>query len=401
MAEIPRVEQFDVTIIGAGIHGVGVAQAAAARGYKTLVVEQKDLAFGTSRRSSKLIHGGLRYLESLQFGLVKECLNERKILLQIAPELVKLKPFYLPIYHQSVRRPYQIRIGLSLYSVLGGLSKQTQFNRIPKASWADALDGLRTDGLKAVFQYWDAQTDDAALTRAVMASAEKFGAELRLPFELRSATKTGDGYRLIIINEGRELEFDTKVLINAAGPWAAEILSRILPTQQIPDHQLVQGTHIIVSGNLSQGLYYVEAPEDKRAVFVMPWQGNTLVGTTETEISKLPDACEPLPSEIQYLSDVLHYYFPRYGHAPDILDAFAGLRVLPGKEDSAARAFNKPRETRLVVDDLQSPRLLSIFGGKLTAYRATAQKVMNTIQSSLPPRQNRADTAVLPLNPVD
>ncbi|MEE8428710.1 MAG: FAD-dependent oxidoreductase, partial [Gammaproteobacteria bacterium] len=173
-------KSYHVGIIGGGIHGVGVAQRAAAQGYTVLVVEKTGLAAGTSSRSSKLIHGGLRYLESAQFGLVKECLRERSILLQIAPELVRLQPFMIPVYRKTRRRPWQLRLGLGLYALLGGMAKENRFTTIPRRNW-DQLDGLSTAGLEKVYRYRDAQTDDALLTRAVMNSAQELGAELAMP----------------------------------------------------------------------------------------------------------------------------------------------------------------------------------------------------------------------------
>ncbi|MEE8343300.1 MAG: FAD-dependent oxidoreductase, partial [Gammaproteobacteria bacterium] len=171
---------YHVGIIGGGIHGVGVAQRAAAQGYTVLVLEKAGLAAGTSSRSSKLIHGGLRYLESAQFGLVRECLRERSLLLQIAPELVRLQPFMVPVYRHTRRRPWQLRLGLSLYALLGGMDKENRFTTIPRRHW-DQLDGLATEGLEKVYRYRDAQTDDALLTRAVMNSAQELGAELAMP----------------------------------------------------------------------------------------------------------------------------------------------------------------------------------------------------------------------------
>jgi len=165
----------DIVVVGAGIQGAGVAQAAAAAGYSVLLLEQTGIASGTSSRSSKLIHGGLRYLESGQFRLVRECLRERALLLRNAPSFVRLAPHYIPVYRETRRRPLLLRAGLSLYAVLGGLHPEVRFRQLPRSAWSD-LDGLNQDGLQAVFRYFDAQTDDAALTRAVVSSAQSLGA---------------------------------------------------------------------------------------------------------------------------------------------------------------------------------------------------------------------------------
>jgi len=160
----------DVLVIGAGVQGVGVAQAAAAAGYRVVQLERAQVAAGTSSRSSKLIHGGLRYLETFQLRLVRESLRERAILLRIAPHLVELVPFFVPVYHDTTRAAWKVRSGLSLYALLGGLGAEARFQTVPQAAW-ETLDGLRTDGLRAVFRYMDGQTDDVALCRAVAASA--------------------------------------------------------------------------------------------------------------------------------------------------------------------------------------------------------------------------------------
>ena len=180
------MKHVDVVVVGGGIHGVGVAQAAAAAGHSVLLLEKTSLAAGTSSRSSKLIHGGLRYLESGQFHLVRESLRERRILLAIAPELVQLRPFILPLYRETRRRPWQLRVGLSIYALLGGLGPETRFGAVPRSEWTQ-LDGLQTRGLRKVLRYFDAQTDDAALTRAVMRSAQTLGADVLAPAEFFAA----------------------------------------------------------------------------------------------------------------------------------------------------------------------------------------------------------------------
>ncbi|HUR29342.1 MAG TPA: FAD-dependent oxidoreductase, partial [Planctomycetota bacterium] len=174
------MSDFDLVVVGAGILGAGVAQAAAAAGASVLLLEEREIACGTSSRSSKLIHGGLRYLETAQFGLVRESLAERKILLAIAPHLVRLVDFHVPIYRTTRRRPWQLRAGLSLYSALGGFGRDSRFQKLARHEWS-SLDGIATKDLQAVFRYRDGQTDDAALTRAVVQSAVALGCELRMP----------------------------------------------------------------------------------------------------------------------------------------------------------------------------------------------------------------------------
>jgi glycerol-3-phosphate dehydrogenase len=290
-------DEYDVVVIGGGIHGAGVAQAAAAAGHSVLLLERQGIASGTSSRSSKLIHGGLRYLESAQFGLVRESLREREILLRIAPGLVERVPFYIPVYATTRRPPWMIRSGLTLYALLGGLARGTGFESVPRARW-DGLDGLDIRGLRTVFRYEDAHTDDAALTQAVMRSAQALGATLHCPADFLAAKRTGAGYRVRYLMGGNEHDCRARTLVNAAGPWVNGVLERIAPRPSSLPVDLVQGAHIILEGATRHGVYYVEAPRDGRAVFVMPWKTHTLVGTTETPYEGDPAAVHAQPEEI-------------------------------------------------------------------------------------------------------
>ena len=384
--------QHDLVVIGAGIHGAGVAQAAAAAGYSVLVLEQSGVASATSCRSSKLIHGGLRYLESGQLNLVRESLRERDILLRIAPQLVRLVPFHIPIYRHTARRAWQIRAGLSLYAVLGNLRRHAWFASLARSQW-DELDGLATENLQAVFRYQDAQTDDAALTQAVMRSAQSLGAELVVPGEFLAAQRTANGYAVRYRTPQGEAESHCTALVNAAGPWINTVLARITPRVPPAAIELVQGTHIVLDGPLQRGVYYTEA-EDGRAVFVMPWRSMTLVGTTETRFSGDPAQVRPLTAEVEYLLRTFRRYFPE--RDVQLRDQFAGLRVLPLAKSAA---FHRPRETLFPTDAPQQPRLVSICGGKLTGYRATAEKVLALLAPTLPARTRRGDTCTLPLGP--
>ncbi len=386
-------EQYDIVIVGGGIHGVGVAQAAAAHGCSVLVLEQGDLAGGTSSRSSKLIHGGLRYLESGRLALVAESLRERALLLKLAPELVRMQSFFFPIFRTTRRRPWQVRAGLSLYALLGGLRAAARFRRVQRRDWK-TLDGLNTDGLEVVFRYQDAQTDDAALTRAVMRSAETLGARLAAPAQFTAAILTDDGCEIEYSCNDVAQSCRARVLVNAAGPWASRVLGCIDPAPVCRAVELVQGAHIHVGGRLDAGIYYLEAPQDGRAVFVMPWQDGTLVGTTETRFDGDPGDVRVLPEERDYLLAVLEQYFP--GSPRAVLDSFAGLRVLPAGNGAA---FRRSRETFLDLDRAARPRVLTIWGGKLTTYRSTAEKVMRRLGSSLPARTAVASTQTLELSP--
>lgn len=388
--------KYDIVVIGAGIQGAGVAQAAAAAGYSVLVVEQTAPAAGTSSKSSKLIHGGLRYLESSQFGLVRESLHERTRLLQLAPDLVKLRPLHIPIYEDSTRSALTIRAGLSLYSVLAGLNKASLFKQLPKEEWGD-LVYLRRDGLKAVFRYQEAQTDDAALTRAVLQSAIVLGADVMMPARFVGAERNGQCCKVEIMEGSSTQSISCRVLVNCAGPWANEVLARITPPMAPQAIELVQGSHLLLPPLLNQ-YFYVEAPKDKRAVFVLPWKGKLMVGTTEKIHDGVPEQAGCTPHEQEYLLETLRHYFPQLSFPEQDIETFAGLRVLP-KSDKTA--FSRPREVMFAVDNEAHPRVLSIMGGKLTTYRATAEAALARLTPSLPIKERRADTELVKLIPVD
>ena len=388
---------YDVVVIGAGIHGAGVAQAVAAAGHSVLVLEQYEAAAqGSSSRSSKLIHGGLRYLETGQFHLVRECLRERAILLRNAPHLVKLVPFHIPVYRETRRRPWKIWLGLGIYSLFSG----KRFHKIRRDSW-DRLDGLRADHLDAVYSYYDAQTDDAHLTRSVLQSARELGTEVITGAEFMLARLSSDQVEVTFMKDGATAMVTAGVLVNASGSWANRVLQRVIQPGGTPmdsyDVELVQGAHIVVPGEISHP-YYLEAPQDGRAVFVVPWKKNIMVGTTERHYDGDPADVSPHASEIEYLLEIYNHYFRQALQAEDVVDVFAGLRVLPAGSGAASA---KSRDTHLHVDDRARPRVVSIFGGKLTSYRATAEKVLRRITKVLPRTQPIADTRRLGLPVID
>ena len=382
-------DTYGVVVIGGGIHGAGVLQAASAAGHRALLLEEREPAAGTSSRSSKLVHGGLRYLETFQLGLVRESLAERATLLRVAPSLVRLVPFHVPVYRDTSRRPWKIRAALSLYALLGNLARDARFESLPRSEWG-ALDGLRTDGLLAVFRYQDGQTDDAALVRAVIASAESLGARAIAPARFAGATREGNGFEVRWVEGSAVKTCRALALVNAGGPWIEDVRRKIAPEPPGFEVDLVGGAHVEIEGTFERGIYYTEAPSDRRAVFVMPWKGRTLVGTTETPYRGDPAAVKPLPAEIEYLRGTFAHYFP--SREGKVVGAWAGLRVLPR---SAELPFVRPRDTTLVCDDERAPRTVAIYGGKLTGYRATAEKVMRLLARTLPERKRVAETREL------
>jgi glycerol-3-phosphate dehydrogenase len=258
------------------------------------------------------------------------------------------------------------------------------------------LDGLSIDKLRTVFQYYDAQTDDKELTKAVLQSALQLGAELRMPAHF-SAAEVSKICEVRYIENDKEQTCTSKMLINAAGPWVTEVLANITPKQAPIPVDFVQGAHIVLQTSMSERVYYLEAPQDQRAVFVMPWKNHAMIGTTETWFRNSPEQVKPLASEVAYLLNTFTHYFPsNISHT--IIDQFAGLRVLPV---SKASAFRRPRDTIIQLDDSESPKVASLYGGKLTAYRATSDKVIQRLLPALPQKKPLANTRKLALFPVD
>lgn len=373
------MDRYDVVIIGGGIHGVGVAQAAAASGHSVLLLEKTDLACATSSQSTKLIHGGLRYLESAKFSLVYESLQERDLLTRIAPDLVRLEKFHIPIYQSTSRSRMILRLGLSLYALLGGLRPSTRFHVLDKKQW-DTLDGLKQDKLKAVYQYHDGRVDDVALTRAVMHSATELDAELAVPAEFTSADCESDKVHVSYKEGGVEIHCTASVLVNATGAWVNQLLKKITPEKSVMNIDLVQGTHLLLNDMPVKHCFYLEAPQDKRAVFVLPWKNKTLLGTTETSFTGQPDDVQPQQHEKDYLLDVVRHYFPE-NKTFNVAGSFSGLRVLPSGKGSH---FRKPRESVLYRSH---PRVINIYGGKLTTYRLVAKRVIEKLREVLPSRK--------------
>lgn len=372
---------YDITIIGGGINGAACAEHLTQCGYKVVILEQYHQAgLVTSSKSSKLIHGGLRYLESAQFRLVYECLQQRKYLVKHHPDLVKLVPFHIPVYEDNNRSPWLIRLGLSIYSFFS----LTLFKTIDKANWHQ-LDNLKTKNLKTVFQYYDGQTNDTLLTQRVMQQAQDNGAELLTDAYFISANCAEDLCTIKYRQQNHTHEISSRIIINASGPWVNQVLENVLPAQSPLAIELIAGTHIVVAGKLEQGMYYLEAPQDKRAVFVMPWtseagQNQILIGTTESLFNDSPEKIAPTEKEINYLIQVYNHYFTTQISRDKVIDAFAGLRVLPASDVSA---FSRSRDTIIHFDNTRKPKVFSIYGGKLTSHRVTAQQIGTIISRYL------------------
>lgn len=364
----------DVLVIGAGIHGAAIARALTRRGAKVIVAERSAPAAGTSSRSSKLIHGGLRYLEHGDLGLVRESLRARAALLRDAPELVERAEFLIPVYRDGARPPWLIRAGLSLYALLAGLGPDARFRSLPRAEWPLA-DGLAADGLRAVFRYTDAKTDDAGLTRRVLDEALAGGATLRCPAEVVAIALDDDG-ATVTLTDG---VVRAGAVVNAAGPWVARVQRRVTPALPPLPVTLIRGSHLELPHRPLAGIYYLESPRDGRPLFVIPRGDHLLVGTTEVAIADADlDRIEPSAAEVEYLLAAVRLRFPGWEREGGLAvrAKWAGVRVLP-RDDGSLNATS--RELELVADRTRSPRFVTLVGGKLTTHAAAAERVVERL----------------------
>lgn len=364
-----RVGQpVDLLIVGGGINGCAIAREASLHGLKVLLVEKDDLASHTSSASTKLIHGGLRYLETYEFRLVREALHERERLLSTAPHLIRPMTFVLPHAH-SVRPWWMVRAGLFLYDALAGKSS------LPRSRGLHARDRAFTDPLKGDhkgFVYSDAWVDDSRLTLANALDAAAHDAEIATRTELVSARRDGDTWRAEL-SDGRRLE--ARMLVNAAGPWVAKLLDRIGVTTR-SRVRLVKGSHIVVPRLFEGEHAYILQQPDRRIVFAIPYEGGfTEIGTTDIPVERPEDAiCSD--EEVRYLCEAVNRYFTRQITAADVVTTWSGVRPL--HDDGEARAQNVTRDYVLEVDR-EGPPVLSVFGGKITTARALAEEALEKI----------------------
>lgn len=387
---------FDLLVVGGGIHGAGIARDAAGRGLSVLLVEQDSLASHTSSASSKLVHGGLRYLEYFKLRLVRESLSERESLLAIAPHLVQRQRFVLP-YRGRLRPAWAVRLGLFLYDRLGRDSSLEGSTRI---RFADSPFGAPLqERLRTGFAYSDCTADDSRLVILNAKDAAERGADIRVRHRLLQATRHGGEWRAEIRDEatGATTTATARAIVNAAGPWVAEVIAGC----HAPDHRmsvrLVKGSHIVVPKLYEGAQAYALQHTDRRLVFVIPYQqGFTLIGTTDVPWIGAPGACEIDPAEIEYLCGVVNRCFKRQVSPADIVWSYAGIRAL--QDDGSARASAVTRDYALELDaaDGRAP-LLSVIGGKLTTYRQLAELALERLAPHLGGLPGSSWTASAPL----
>jgi len=382
---------FDLAIIGGGINGAGIARDAAGRGLRVLLVEQTDLASGTSSASTKLIHGGLRYLEHGAFLLVREALKEREVLLRNAPHIIRPLRFLLPP-EPKLRSSLLLRLGLFLYDHLGGRKI------LPPTQMVDLTHDPLGIPLKRSYQfgflYSDCTVDDARLVVLNAVDAAERGASIRTRTKCVRAER-GEEWRLILNERGRREVVTARVLVNAAGPWVGPVAETVIRMPGPPRVRLVKGSHIVVRKLFEHDTGYIFQNPDRRVVFALPYERDyTLIGTTDENFQGDPAGVGPSGAEIAYLCETATRYFRTAVAPDDIVYAFAGVRSL--YDDGSKRPENVTRDYHLALDKHYGHApVLTIYGGKITTYRKLAEAAMKKLAEFFPP--NQPWTARVPL----
>jgi glycerol-3-phosphate dehydrogenase len=396
---------FDLAIIGGGVNGCGIARDAAGRGHSVFLCEMNDLASGTSSWSTKLVHGGLRYLEYYEFRLVREALIEREILWQIAPHIIRPLRFVLP-HHDGLRPAWLLRLGLFLYDHIGGrhLLPPTRSVDLTRDEVGKPLVPNRyTKG----FEYSDCFVDDARLVVLTARDAADRGAEIRTrsrAVEIRQA----DGIWHVTVENtatGERSTIKARVLVNAGGPWVEQVLALGAGVNARARVRLVQGSHIVVRKLYAHDRAYMFQNSDGRIVFVIPYQDDfTLIGTTDRDFHGDPAAVKASSEEIGYLCDAVSEYLAKPVKPADVVWTYAGVRPL--YDDGASEAKAATREYVFELDTPGGAPLLSIYGGKITTYRRLAEEALERLSPYLrsedvKARQGWTATAPLPGGDLD
>jgi glycerol-3-phosphate dehydrogenase len=386
--------QFDLLIIGGGINGAGIARDAAGRGLSVMLVEKNDLAAATSSASSKLIHGGLRYLEQYEFRLVAEALSEREVLLNIAPHLVHPLRFVMP-HVPELRARWMIRAGLYLYDHLARRTRLPASHGVTlRASpYGAALKPALTKG----FVYADCRVDDARLVVANALAARELGAEILTRTECIFA-KRGNGCWQASLRgaDGTLRSVNASAIVNAAGPWVKQVLNERLHQPSRDNVKLVKGSHIVVARQYEGDHAYILQNDDRRVIFMIPYEQRfTLIGTTDIAVAGDPSNPAASAEEIAYLCRAANRYLARPVALADVIWHYAGVRPLYDDGTADPSAITRDYTLRLDADDGVAP-VLSVFGGKITTYRKLAEHALGKLQDWFP-AMRQAWTAGTPL----
>ena len=372
---------FDLAIIGGGINGVGIARDAAGRGIRVLLIEQNDLASGTSSASTKLIHGGLRYLEHWAFRLVHEALAEREVLLRLAPHIIRPLRFVLP-HHKALRPAWELRAGLFLYDRLGGrdiLPATRMLNLGPGPVGAPLKREYRLG-----FEYSDCTVDDSRLVILNAIDAAARGAVIRTRTRLVRADRAAEDWQLVLNARGQRESVTARVLVNATGPWVGQVTTAMLRLKTPAHVRLVKGSHIVVRRLYEHDRAYIFQSADGRVVFAIPYERDfTLIGTTDEDFDGDPAGVVATPQEIAYLCDTVSSYFRALVSPHDAAWIYAGVRPL--YDDGSAKAKDLTRDYVLAHDrPYREAPLLTVYGGKITTYRRLAEDAMAKLAHFFP-----------------
>jgi glycerol-3-phosphate dehydrogenase len=380
MGQAPEIA--DLLIIGGGINGAGIARDAAGRGLSVTLVEQGDLASATSQWSSKLIHGGLRYLEQYEFRLVREALREREVLLRLAPHIIRPLMFVLP-HDPSMRPNWMIKAGLWLYDHLGGPitlpgSKGLDFPHMEYGA------GLKSE-IRKGYLYSDCRVDDARLTVINAMSARAKGAVVLTRTRFESARRVDGMWEAVIAPAGGEKRtLRARGIVNAAGPWVAQVLDDIQDDRINAKVRLVKGSHIVVPKVHSQGHAFILQNPDKRVVFVIPYETNySLIGTTDVQVSTIEEAGKISDAEVDYLIAAANRFLAKPISRDQLVWSYAGVRPL--YDDGSPNPSQVTRDYVLKLDEEggKAP-LITLFGGKITTYRPLAEEAMQKLRPFFP-----------------
>jgi glycerol-3-phosphate dehydrogenase len=384
-------QPFDVTVIGGGINGTEVAAEAARRGYRTLLIERHDFAAGTTSRATRLIHGGLRYLEHGEFGLVYESLGERETIVRDAPHLVRPLRLLVPVYRDDHRPPWMVRAGLLMYDALSFRKSLPRHRAMPPAALATYEPGLSREGLRAAYTFYDAQVEfpERLVIESLRAFIDAGGVAMNHASCERIVSPGGVLRGLAVRDDmsGESAEVATRVAVNAAGPWVDQVLAG---SDAERHERLIGGTrgsHLVAAWpDGPRHAVFATAKADGRPFFILPWYGCTLVGTTDLRYDGDPSAARCTPDELRYLLDEANRLFPSTPLARDnVLYTYSGIRPLPYTERGDESTISR---SHFIIDHMKRggpSGLLSIVGGKLTTYRSLARLAMPAIAKHVSP----------------
>lgn len=375
--------EFDIFIIGGGVNGCGIARDAAGRAYSVGLAEMNDFASGTSSKATKLIHGGLRYLEHFEFRLVREALSEREVLLKMAPHIVWPLRFVLP-HHKGLRPAWFLRLGLFLYDYIGKrkLLPPTKNVNLRKSKFGEPLKPSFSLG----FEYSDCWVNDARLVILNARDAKNRGASIYPRTKVSYARRENSVWHIELEDmvTGARKEVTARLLINAAGPWVDKVLAGTVGSNRAENVRLVKGSHIVVPKLYDHDRAYIFQNDDGRIIFIIPYEGEfSLIGTTDQDYEGDLEEVKISPEETTYLCQTASEYLKRSINESDVVWTYSGVRPL--YDDGASAAQEATRDYVLRVEGSRAP-LINIFGGKLTTYRRLAESVMEKIAGLIEPK---------------